>query len=363
MSIDNYIWQMAESYCAGNMTEQQVLELEKRQQENPAFAADFQESVNLILSLQNSGRQTKFRSMLQDIAADTEQKTEKTTRTIPLKTHYWRTAAVAAGMALVTSIGSVLVYHQTDHAAKSSITQLSKKLDNELQTIKTNQHQLNQKIDKINANQPAPGPGPGNMSGTGFAITNDGYIATNYHVAKEADSLYIQTHDGSYHKAFIVAFDDKTDVAILQVQDKNFRFSKTDVPYTFATSKVGLGARVFTLGFPGDEIVYSEGYISSKNGLHGDSAQYRLELPAAPGQSGAPIVDANGDILGLVTSKETATEGTTYAVSSKAVLQLVHSMAKPDNLHLPKANKLGKLSREQQIKKLEEYTCIVQVYK
>lgn len=360
MSIDNYIWQMAENYCSGNMTGQEVLELEKRQQEDPVFAADFQECVGMILSIQNSGRQAKFRSMLKDIAASTPEKAEEktSTRTIPLRAHYLRTAAIAAGIALITSISSVFVYRQSDRSGKSAVTQLSK-LHNELETIKTNQHQLNQKIEKINANPPAPG----NLSGTGFAITNNGYVATNYHVAKEADSLYIQTHDGQYHKAFIVAFDDKTDVAILQVQDKNFRFSKTEVPYTFATAKAGLGARVFTLGFPGDEIVYSEGYISAKNGLRGDSAQYRLELPAAPGQSGAPIVDGNGDILGIVTSKETATEGTTYAVSSKAVLQLVHSMAKPDNLHLPKANKLSKLSREQQIKKLEEYTCIVQVYK
>jgi len=358
MSTDNHIWQLAESFRSGKMQEQEVAMLEQRQQADPVFAAAFQECVSLLSSLQNSGKQANFRAMLADISQQETARQETKTRTIPLRTHYLRTAAVAAGIALVTSIASVAIYRQTDHSRKADVVQLGK-LHNELETIKTNQHQLNQKIDAIKANPPAPG----NISGTGFAVTNNGYIATSYHVAKEADSLYVQVHDGQYYKAYIEAYDEKNDVAILKIEDKNFRFSKNDVPYTFANAKADLGRRVYTLGYPGDEIVYSEGYISAKNGLRGDSIQYRLELPAAPGQSGAPVMDEDGNVLGIVTSKESASEGTTYAVSSKALMQLIRSLPKQDVIHLPKANKLNSLSRENQIKKMESYTCIVQVYK
>ncbi len=54
------------------------------------------------------------------------------------------------------------------------------------------------------------------------------------------------------------------DIAILKVEKKSFRFGKGDVPYTFTANKAGLAADIFTLGYPKDEIKYSEGYISSK---------------------------------------------------------------------------------------------------
>ena len=109
--------------------------------------------------------------------------------------------------------------------------------------------------------------------------------------------------------------------------------------------------------------MYNEGYISSKNGYNGDSSQYQLEVPAYPGQSGAPIMDGQGNILAMITGKESGSEGTTYAVSAKAVMQLVRTLPKEVNLRMPKANKLGRLPLEQQVEKMEAYTCSIKVYK
>jgi hypothetical protein len=66
--------------------------------------------------------------------------------------------------------------------------------------------------------------------------------------------------------------------------------------------------------------------------------------------------------VGIIAGKESQSEGTTYAVSTKAVLQLLHTMPKA-NIHLPKTNKIGRLNREEQIEKLQGYTCLIQVYK
>jgi serine protease Do len=135
------------------------------------------------------------------------------------------------------------------------------------------------------------------------------------------------------------------------------------LPYSFMPGKAALGASVYTLGFPQDEIVYNEGYISSRNGYQGDSNQYRLEVPAGPGQSGAPVVDEDGNVIGIIRSKDESAEGTTYAVTSKTLLHLLRDVPKDKRPHLPVGNHLAGMSRQQQIEKLQDYTCMVQVYK
>lgn len=349
-------WKLAEAYVAETLSAAELAALHNRQETDPVFAADFQECVHMICSLEDSARQKRFRNMLVNIHQEQTEENKKPNwkvRTIPLRTHYLRTGAIAAGIALLTTLSTFWI---VTHNEKKTSSQYSL-LKRELETIKRSQSAI---IQNINGAQNSPVL-PANFSGTGFALTNDGYFVTNYHVTEGADSVYIQNNEGQYFKAHLVTFDQKSDVAILKVNEKDFRFSKTDVPYTFASKKKMLGAKVFTLGYPQDEIVYNEGYISAKNGFQGDSMQYRLELPANPGQSGAPVVDRHGHVIGIVTGKETETEGTTYAVSAQAILDLIDNSAV--NLKLPKANKLGKLSREQQIEKLQSYTCSVKVYK
>lgn len=349
MSTDNYIWSLAEAFVAGTLADADYAALQARIEADQAFAAAFHESVNLLRSLQGSGNQARFKNMLHEVAAEAQ-----ATRTIPLRQHYLRTAAVAAGIALITSVGTYWGFNSVN---KKSISQYSV-LSRDIENIKRSQNALIQNINK--SNKPAPPPSPAKYTGTGFAITNDGYLATNYHVTDGADSVYIQNHDGDYFKASVVAYDPQTDIAILKVDDENFRFGKGEVPYTFSKSKAGLGARIYTLGFPEDEIIYNEGYVSAKNGFEEDSMQYRLQLPADPGQSGSPVLDIHGNVLAIVTAKGNQNEGNTYAVNSKALLQLLHKV--PD-VALPKVNRLSSLSREQQIEKMEYYTCSVKVYK
>jgi len=361
MSTDNSIWQLAEAYVNGSLDTNERIALEQRIAADSVFAAAFQECAGLIGSMQRKGEQAKFRSMLADIHATPNTPAKQApARSIPLRTHYLRTAAVAACVALFTSAGMGFIFQNGGKPKGPYVKQLGN-IHNEIENLKRGQNQLNQKISsQVRHQQPVA---PSNMSGTGFALTNDGYIVTNYHVVANADSLYIQTKDGDYYKAYMTAYDANSDVAILQVEDKHFRFGKGELPYSFAASKAGLGARVYTVGYPNDELVYNEGYISSRNGLKGDSMQYRLELPSAPGQSGSPIVDAQGSIVAIVTSKQAESESNTYAVSSKALLQLVRTMPKEQSVRLPKGSRIANLSREQQIARLENYTCIVQVYR
>lgn len=354
MSKDWNIWQWAEGFVSDTLTPDQQQELQTRLGTDQYFAAEFQECVQLLQTLTGSSKHYQYASLLKDIAKETTAAPQN--KVIAFVATHWRTAAVAAGVALITSASAGWMHHDDKKATSSQYSLLRR----EIETIKRSQNQLIQNIK--NQNQPAPAP-KARYTGTGFAITNDGYLVTNHHVTDGADSVYIQTNDGNSHKAYVIASDAQSDIAILKVESKSFRFGKGEVPYTFATTKAHLGAKVYTLGFPQDDIVYNEGYISARNGFEGDSLQYRLELPANPGQSGAPVIDNKGNILAIITGKETQTEGTTYAVSTHALLQLLYSMPKAVNLHIPKHNKMTNLSHDEQIEKMQNYTCIVQVFK
>jgi S1-C subfamily serine protease len=356
MSNDNRIWSLAEAFVSEKMSETELVRLKEELATDPAFADDFRECVNLLRSLDGSGKQLRFKALLKDIGATHTSETRKPTRTIPLKSHYTRAAAIAASVALFTSVFtySLIQYNNKKIASQYSL------LKRDLEKYKHSQNQL---IRNINSQKATPPPAPVRFTGTGFALTNDGYLVTNYHVVEGADSIYIQNREGEYFKATVKSINPAADIAILKVNYKSFRFGKGEVPYTFASGKKGLGAKVYTLGYPQDEVVYNEGYISSKNGFAGDSSQYMLDLPANPGQSGAPVLDGSGNIIGIITGKHADNGGATYAVGSKALVRLANELDKKENLRLPKINKLGRLSQQDQIEKLEYYTCSIKVYK
>jgi S1-C subfamily serine protease len=346
------IWSTAEAFVEGKMSEAALHQLKERLIADPNYNASFRECVDMLRSLARSAQRQQMKDLLSEIGK-TQQIPAK--KSIPLHSHYWRTAAIAAGMAILTSWSTFWIMNNNNKKDVSQYNVLRRELEN----IKRSQNQLIKDINTKNS-QPLSVV---KYTGTGFAINNKGFFVTNYHVTEGADSIYIQNHEGDYYKARVVAFEPKTDLAILKVEDDDFKFGATDVPYTFSAAKASLGSKVYTLGFPDDEIVYNEGYISAKNGFQNDSMQYRLELPADPGQSGAPVLDAQGNILAIVTAKGQQNEGNTYAENSNALLNLVHSLPKSIALKLPKVNKLKHLSREQQIMKLEYYTCSVKVYK
>lgn len=357
MSTENNIWSITERFAEGTLTAEEKQALEARLQIDEAFRNEFEEALGLLRSLQARGAHEQFRQSLKSIHS--EMQTPARPRQISLKSHYLRTGAVAASVALLTSFGISWMHnrHQEDVPRYSEL----RKVKTELEGIKQSQNRIIRDLDN-KANKPAI---DNKYSGTGFALSNDGYVVTNYHVTEGADSVYIQTRNGDYFKASTVSFDAQADIAILKVESRKFRFSKQQnaLPYTFASGKKSLGERIYTLGYPQDEIVYNEGYISSKNGFLGDSMQYRLDLPAEPGQSGAPVVDASGSIIGIVSGKDAQSSNITYAVSSNTLLRMLRNIPQGKSITLPKNSKMNGLSREKQIEKLQEFTCVVNVYK
>lgn len=359
MQSDNNIWQWAESYLEGSLGADEQAELKNRLAGDAAFALEFNDCLDLLRSLKHNGERTRVKNILNEVhhAMQVEYNHTAKAKTISLVRNHWRTAAIAACIAILTSLTTFWMAQHNNSKIASQYSLLRR----DLETYKRNQNQVISDIQyKTDKHTPAV---EARYTGTGFALTNNGYLVTSYHVISGADSVYIQDKQGVYYKANTVAFNETTDIVILKVEDKKFRFGKQEVPYSVAAAKRKLGARVYTLGFPQDEIVYNEGYISAKNGYEGDSSQYRLDISAEAGQSGSPVVDASGNIIGIITGKESLSAGTTYAVATSSLLELLESLPKDSRVKLPATNKLGKLSREQQIEKLEQYTCAIKVYK
>lgn len=368
MSVNNNIWEIAEAYLSGTLPQDQVTELKSRLETDAAFANEFYEASNLIRSFEGSGKQKRFRIMLRDIhekqAEGTKTKVAKRIQLIP---QIWRTAAVAASVAILTSALTFWSLYPSIRKSDSQYNTISRAVEH-IKNVQAQQQAQQNQLKQIINNKNAKPASEVKYTGTGFALNNDGYFVTAYHVINdgkgEADSIYIQNQDGQYFKANKVAFSAADDIAILKVDKKNFHFGKGEVPYTFANTKAGLGSEIFTLGYPKEELMYSEGYISGKNGYEGDNMQYTLVLPAGHGQSGSPVVDDKGNILGLLTAIGSQEEANTYAVCSKSIIELIHSKMPDDsNIRLPKVNRMGKISREELAAKMEAYTVSVKVYK
>ena len=138
--------------------------------------------------------------------------------------------------------------------------------------------------------------------GTGWP-TVDGYVVTSNHVVAGYHDLVVISSLGEELPARLALRDQVRDVAILEVSDAR----KLPPALPLATKKARLGTAVFTIGFPrvnymGRSPKLFTGVISSINGLHDDPTSYHTTVPIQPGNSGGPLLNMNGEVVGLVTS-------------------------------------------------------------
>ncbi|GAB3907346.1 S1C family serine protease [Mucilaginibacter boryungensis] len=207
---------------------------------------------------------------------------------------------------------------------------------------------------------------PGNYKGSGFALSSNGYIVTNYHVVSgKFDSLYVQNAAGDSYRAKLVYTAPQYDIAILKIDDDSFE-NLPALPYNFRRAKSDVGEEVYAVGYSeGDSPVFDRGYVSSVNGYKSDSSEYRVSIPVNPGNSGGPLINSKGSIIGIVSGRQTQTEGASYAKKAGYLYKAIQNVpldSLSGKLSLNNKNTLAGLNRVQQYKKLQNYVFMVKVY-
>ncbi|AFD06801.1 S1C family serine protease [Solitalea canadensis] len=353
-----------ERYLKGEMTETERANFDMLRKEDADLDHKVVEQEQFVQRLTNVGNRRALRTQLNAIHSEIDVNELKGSiqpkegKIIQLFRRYRANIAVAATVAFFTVIGTLLITKNTGSEKQNSSYSA---LRRDMESIKRSQNALIRNINSTKTKMPAT---PGSFGGTSFVLSTDGFLITNYHVINGADSIYIQNEKGEAYKVKTVYSDPSFDLAVLKIDDPSFK-SFGSLPYTFKKSKSDLGEEVFTLGFPRDEMVYGKGYLSAATGFGGDTIAYQVSIPANPGNSGGPVVDNKGNVVGVISGKQTLTEGATFAVRSQSVLKFINSIPQDSlksKITVTKKNTLSGLSRTQQIKKLQDYVYMVKVY-
>jgi len=176
--------------------------------------------------------------------------------------------------------------------------------------------------------------------GTGWPIA-EGLVVTNHHVIAGHNDIVLIRTDNQRVNASILDVDTVNDLALLRVEDTD----SLPPALMIADKQAGLGAKVFTIGYPHPDIMGSQpkltdGIISALSGLQDDKRTYQTTVPLQSGNSGGPLINMQGKVVGVVTSKLSAMkvfkwtgdlpQNVNYAMKSSLILDFLERQGERD---------------------------------
>ena len=174
----------------------------------------------------------------------------------------------------------------------------------------------------------------GTVSGSGFIISEDGYIVTNYHVVQMADGtelpITVMLHDGTEYEASIVGTEDANDLAVLKIDAEGLS------PAVFGDSdELQVGEEIYVVGNPLGELEFSmsTGHVSALNRVISTEgansiSMFQLDAAVNHGNSGGPVYNSRGEVVGVVTAKysDYDVEGLGCAIPSSDTLRITQDL-------------------------------------
>lgn len=355
-----------DKFAKGQLTADELAQLKAQMKQDPALEQKAEEHIMLVQALKAYSLRETTRQTLAEIPLETP--TPELPHTPPVGSvppakswgRYWPTIAVAASVAFLSILGTLFM----TQSLETKQTAYYKELRRNVEQIKNEQIKMSQNMmaDKALAKEKAV-PLPGRYAGTGFLVSGNGYVITSYHVIKGADSVYIENEKFGLLKTTLVASDAANDVSVLRI-DSGFSVQRA-LPFVISASEANLGEDVYTLGFPREDVIFGEGSISATSGYRQNPNAYQVSVPVNPGNSGGPLFNGKGDLVGIISGIQTETSGAAFALKSSVLLDVIKELP-VDTLYaplvLPKQNTLRHLSKIEKVRRWKDYVFVVRVY-
>ncbi len=363
-----------ERYILGEMTPDERLNFENLRKADAEVDQMVVEHTLFLQKMNRFNEWQKFHKSLNDIHTNLAEsgkinsvRLKGKAKVVYLFNRYKRVAGIAAAIAGITTLMvSAIISSVTPKASPSQIDYLSK----ELKSIKNKTIVQDREINSLKSRGAAVQNNieiPYTKGGTGFIIDAKGYLVTNNHVIEGANNVAVQNSDGKEFYATVVYSDATTDIAILKITDKDFK-ALPAVPYAFSRKQADLAETIYTMGFPRDEIVYGQGYLSSRTGYDGDTLSCQIDIPVNRGNSGSPVLNYNGEVIGIVNGRQKDAQGSAFALQSRNIFNALGKLKEKENadstaksLKLNTKSSLNGMNHLQQVKKVQDYIYMVKV--
>ena len=356
-----------ERYIRGEMLPEERVFFEQLRKTNPSVDQMVVEHTIFLNQMNKFGERKNINSTLKDIHLNLFESgvinADQPAKVVKLWKRYKKVALVAAFIAGVTALAiSGLVSYVSPKANNEKVELVSRQIQNQEKKIKDLSKNLSE--NKTFSKPPVPADAPVKTGGTGFLIDVKGWIVTNAHVVDHANAVKVQNNNGQEFNARIIRIEPNSDLAFIKIEDEDFK-PLTSLPYGISRNGADLGEQIFTLGYPRDEIVYGEGYMSAKTGFEGDTLACQIAVAANPGNSGGPVLNKNGEVIGVLSTRQMQAQGVVFAIRSKNIFNALDEMKTDSNflnVKISTSSSLKGMDRSQQIKKIESCVFMVKSY-
>ncbi|MFM7015348.1 MAG: trypsin-like peptidase domain-containing protein [Bacteroidota bacterium] len=365
MKNSREIDEIIERYCFGDLTPEELRIFEQWLESDPQLAASVNDFLSLKNAFENYRERLDLKKKIERIHEEVEYdlfntqaplkvvKSGQSTKFLFGKERSYFSIAAAVSIFILSAV-SLSLWMFGNGSSKNQ--NAYRELRREVEKIKRNQKEIIKGINAVDSKEDR-----NQFTGTGFAITKDGYVLTSFHVIQDAKEIYISNESVGQLQAEVVYSDKSLDLAMLKVNEDSFPGFK-EIPFGIKKSISDPGEKVFTLGFPREDLVFGDGSISSYTGFEGDTTAYQISIPVNPGNSGGPLFDNQGSLIGIISGKNESAEGASFAVKSKWINDYINSQEKSTPVVLPSNKSLSGVDRATQIKRLKDVVFMVRVY-